>query len=208
MYLGEFIRCLGCWFYMGCWVEISNRSNWWSTAEPTISGGAPFRLNNYMSRTRFDGILVSIRYIDQKVIGYQDGFVHTRKIEEAWNLNMAEQFNPQWINVLDESMMECFGKYAPRFMFVGRKPHHFVNERHTICCGLTFVLWIYQIVEGKDIPQSLGQKEYNQLVKTVSLMLRICRPIFGSDKDFYWTVDFVSPKLLHSSKPKVYMLNL
>ena len=28
MELGEFIRCLGCWFYMGCWVGIPNRRNW------------------------------------------------------------------------------------------------------------------------------------------------------------------------------------
>ena len=40
---GEFIRWLGCWFYMGCWVGILNKRNWWSTAEPKISGGAPFR---------------------------------------------------------------------------------------------------------------------------------------------------------------------
>ena len=25
---GEFIKWLGCWFYMGCWVRISNRNNW------------------------------------------------------------------------------------------------------------------------------------------------------------------------------------
>ena len=26
---GEFIWWLGCWFYMGCWVGITNRRNWW-----------------------------------------------------------------------------------------------------------------------------------------------------------------------------------
>ena len=29
MDLGEFIRWLGCWFYMGCWVGILDRSNRW-----------------------------------------------------------------------------------------------------------------------------------------------------------------------------------
>ena len=53
MYLGEFIRWLGCWLYMVFWVRILNRRNWWPTAEPTISGGAPFRLNTYISSTRF-----------------------------------------------------------------------------------------------------------------------------------------------------------
>ena len=32
MDLGDFICCMGYWFYMGCWVGIFNRGNWWSTA--------------------------------------------------------------------------------------------------------------------------------------------------------------------------------
>ena len=38
---------------MGFCVRILNTTNWWSTEEPTISGGDPFRLNKYISRTRF-----------------------------------------------------------------------------------------------------------------------------------------------------------
>ena len=33
MDLGEIVRWLVCWFCMGYWVGISNRRNWWSTAE-------------------------------------------------------------------------------------------------------------------------------------------------------------------------------
>ena len=66
MYLREFIQCLVCWFYMGFWVEILNRRNWWSTAELTISGGAPFGLNKYMSSNRFESILESLSYTYQK----------------------------------------------------------------------------------------------------------------------------------------------
>ena len=40
---------------------------------------------------------------------------------------MAEEFNPSWINVLDESMMDWFNKYAPVFMCVGRKTHTIGN---------------------------------------------------------------------------------
>ena len=78
---------------------------------------------------------------------------------------MAEEFNPSWVNVLDKSIMEWFEKYAPGFMCVGRKIHPFGNERHNICCGLTYILWRYQIVEGKYCPQPLGKKEYNELGK-------------------------------------------
>ena len=76
--------------------------------------------------------------------------------------------------------MGWINKHAPGFMCVGRKPHHFGNDSHTICCGLTSILWISQIVEGNDLSQPLGQKEYNKLGKTERLMSRMCRPIFGS----------------------------
>ena len=55
------------------------------------------------------------------------GFFHTHQMEEAWNMNMAEEFNPSWINVLDKSMTEWFKKYVPGFMCDGHKPHPFVN---------------------------------------------------------------------------------
>ena len=55
---------------------------------------------------------------------------------------------------------------------------------HTICFGLTSILWISQIVEVIEI-------SLNNLVKrnilseggNVSLMLSMCKPIFGTGKD-------------------------
>ena len=78
---------------MGCWVGIPNRRNWCSKSELTISVGEPFRLNKYMSRTRFEGILGFLRYKVKKDVGYSAGFFHMHKMEDAWNLNMAEEFN-------------------------------------------------------------------------------------------------------------------
>ena len=114
MDLGEFICWLGCCFYMACWVGIPTRKDWWSVSEPSISQGAPFRLGRYMSRGRFDQILSSLRYTNQEV-AYYDGFLHMRQMQEAWNKNMEDEFCPSWINVLDESMMEWFNKFAPGF---------------------------------------------------------------------------------------------
>ena len=68
-------------------------------------------------------------------------------------MNMDEEFNLSWINVLEKIMMEWFNKYAPGFMCDGHKPHPFGNERYTICCGLTSILWIYQKLEVKDLPK-------------------------------------------------------
>ena len=76
--------------YIGFWVGILNRRNWLSTEEPTISGCAHFRLNKYISRTRFEGILGSLRYTYQKYGEYDDGLFHMFKTKETWNLNMVE----------------------------------------------------------------------------------------------------------------------
>ena len=45
-------------------------------------GVLPFIINNYMSRTRFEGILGYLRYRVQKDVGYYDGFFNMYKMEE------------------------------------------------------------------------------------------------------------------------------
>ena len=134
-----------------------------------------------MSCNRFDYILGDLSFMNREV-PYEDGFLQMLQFEESWNQNMDQPFFPSWINVLDESMMEWFNKWAPRFMCVGRKPHPFDNERHTICCDLPSILWREQIMEGKDSPTELGKKKWEDLGNTVGLMLRICEPIFSTGK--------------------------
>ena len=95
---------------------------------------------------------------------------------------MVLQLFPSWIDVLGESMMEWFNKWAPGFMCVGRKPHPFGNDRHTICCALTSIMWRAKIVEGNDRPTQLGPKKWEEMGKTVCLMLRICEPILSTGK--------------------------
>ena len=75
--------------------------------------------------------------------------------------------------------MEWFSKYAPGFFCIGRNHHPFYNERHTICCGLTYISWRGHILEGKDHPQQLGKK-YAEFREKVSLMLRVSKLIFGT----------------------------
>jgi Transposase IS4 len=97
---------------------------------------------------------------------------------------MEDQFDPSWINCLDESMMEWLNQFTcPGFMCVGRKPHPFGNERHTICCALSTIMWHAEIVEGKDRPTQLGQKEFNDLGgPTVGLMVHMTKPIHHTGK--------------------------
>ena len=87
--------------------------------------GAALRLNKYMSMTRFEGILFSLRYKDRKVVEYNYMLFHMRQMEESWSINVAEELNPSWINVTDESMVNWFNKCVPIFMCVGRESHTF-----------------------------------------------------------------------------------
>ena len=58
-------------------------------------------------------------------------------------------------------------------------------------------------MEGKDCPRPLGRKEYYKLGKTVSLMLGICIPIFGSGKSVVLYSIFFVAKVITELKAKV-----
>ena len=105
-------------------------------------------------------------------------------MEEAWNTNIAENFNPSWINVIDYIIMGWYNKFVPGFMCVGRKTHPFGNDSHKICCGLTSILWRAHIVEGKDITAQLVPKIHSEFGRTIGIMLQICEPIFSIGKTF------------------------
>ena len=60
----EFIKWLGIWLVMVCYKGIWGRRYWWSKYDIQIGRGSPFRLNEYMSRVRFEQILAGLKYID------------------------------------------------------------------------------------------------------------------------------------------------
>ena len=59
------------------------------------------------------------------------------------------------------------------------KKRKYWPKGHKICCALTPILWRAQIVKGKDRPTELGKKKWEELGKTVGLMLRMCEPVFS-----------------------------
>ena len=87
-------------------------------------------------------------------------------------------------------------------MCIGRKPPPFGNERDTICCDLTYILWISHIVEGKDHHQQLVKKEYSELGRTASLMLKKCKPIFGTGKAVILESGFCVTKDINEKEAK------
>ena len=58
---GEFLRWLGLWFLMATLMG-PRRRDFGSSAPVDEFEGSPFRLNRWMSRTRFEAILSAMRY--------------------------------------------------------------------------------------------------------------------------------------------------
>ena len=179
---GELLRWLGMWFLMAT-IQGPRRRDFWSTSNPDRFVGAPFRLNDIMSRNRFETILESLRYTDVPTPNYADRFHEVRQLIEMWNANMTDNFLPGWISCLDESMSVWNNKYTcPGFMVVPRKPWPFGNEYHTIACAVSNVLFQVELVEGKDEPRERGQKQFDDLGKTVGLLLRLTKPLWSAGK--------------------------
>ena len=145
--------------------------------------GAPVRLTKYMSLNRFEDILRNLSYTDDNVPAYNEKFFHMRHMEDAWNANMINIFEPSWVSVLGEIIREWVIKYTfPAWMCVGRKPHPFGNQRHTIACGLSKIVWFAEIMEGRDCPRDLRRPDFGEIGKTVGKMLRCTRPICNCAK--------------------------
>ena len=82
--------------------------------------------------------------------------------------------------MLDENIQEWMSKYNfTAWMWVGRNPHPFGNERHTISCGLSTIMWFAEILEGRDRPPERGRPELGEIGKTVGTILRRTRPIWN-----------------------------
>jgi len=179
---GEFLRWLGIWFLIST-IQGPQRREFWSTANVSAFDAAPFRCSEYMSRYRFENILQALSFTDRDPPTFQDRFWEVRDMIKAWVDNMKENFVAGWMNCLDESMSVWTNMFTcPGFMYVPRKPWPFGNEYHTICCGLCGVLFDLELVEGKDRPTELPQPEFDQHGKTVGLLVRLTKSLWGTGK--------------------------
>ena len=109
-----------------------------------MSGDVPFRLNNHMSKNRFKVSLYLFIIQIKRMLNIMMVYYKCIKWNNHVTLTWLESLTHHGF-ILNKSMIEWFDKYAPGFMCVGPKPHPFNNERHTICCVLTYILWRAQI---------------------------------------------------------------
>ena len=182
MVLGEYFCMIGCCLIMACYVGHSARDLF--LKDPiTPPKGAPIGLNHIISGRRLEKITQATSYINFPILEYDEPFFHQRQMEEGWNRNMAEIFDPSWVSVLDESIQEWINCCTrPGCMFVPHNPHPFGNEHHTIACELSKVIYHVEIVEGKDLPRGMGRKEFDEKGATSGLMVRMTKPIWGMGK--------------------------
>jgi len=100
-----------------------------------------------------------------------------------WNENMKEVYVPSWVSCLDESMSIWMTKFTcPGWVFCPRKPHPFGNEYHSICDGLSNIMYAIEIVEGRDAPPQIGQREHEDKGPTVGLLMRLCENLYNTGK--------------------------
>ena len=67
-------------------------------------------------------------------------------------------------------------------MFVPRKPHPMGNEYHTLCCGISGVMYAIELVQGKDRPRQLPAPKFSEYGKTPGLLLRLTESIHHSGR--------------------------
>ena len=82
-------------------------------------------------------------------------------------------------------------------MFVPRKPWPFSNEYHDAGCTQSDIIWSLDLCEGKDLPWDLGEKEYNNLGKTVGLLLQLMKAVWGTGKVFVLNSRFCVLKAIY-----------
>ena len=109
-----------------------------------------------MSSNRFEEIIKHLTFTNIEPPSFTDKFWEIRQMVKVWNTNMRDVFIPGWITCLDESMSVWHNKWTCLgYVFCPWKPHPFGNEYHTICCGLSGLLFAVEMVEGKDRPSEL-----------------------------------------------------
>jgi len=86
-----------------------------------------------------------------------------------------------YLACLDESMSPWTNRWTcPGWTFVPRKPHPFGNEYHSIYCSLCGIMFAILLVEGKDAPDRRPAHPTEAKGKTASLLLRLCKSLYGT----------------------------
>eukprot|EP00956_Cyclotella_meneghiniana_P035814 scaffold118478_cov62-Cyclotella_meneghiniana.AAC.7 len=183
--LGEMIRYIGLRMRIASVGGAFSTEDYWTTQEfDGEENACPYNFREYMSKTRFDNITSALTFTDVPKPAFIDRFWEVRQMIDEWNKNMAAVFYAGWVVCLDESMSIWHNRWTcPGWVFCPRKPHPFGNEYHTACCALCGILFVIELVQGKDYPAELGTPEFeSEYGKTGGLLLRMLKSMFSSGR--------------------------
>jgi hypothetical protein len=95
---------------------------------------------------------------------------------------MQAIFVAAWALCHDESMSIWNNRWTcPGWVFCPHKPWPFGNEYHTARCGLSGIMFMMEMVEGKDHPPQVAER-YSELGKTTGLLMRMLQSYFASGR--------------------------
>ncbi|KAI2500665.1 Transposase IS4 [Fragilaria crotonensis] len=178
----EFLRFMAILFLLGTTQGVQRRM-FWANDMPDIFCGAPFRLHAYMSRRRFEAILKHLKLTTTPPPAFKHPFHPVNDIIDAFNKHTQACFSPSWVSCLDESMSVWTNMWTcPGWVFVPRKPHPKGNEYHSICCGLSGIMFAIELVQGKDRPSQIPNEKYSEHGKTTGLLMRLTESIHHSGR--------------------------
>ena len=181
--LGEFECYIGLWLLMACTGKGFSKDAFWKPYDE-LTNPCPYNFNKYMSQTRFNLITRELRFTNATRPTFTDKFWQVRQLVKAWNDHMAAVFSSSWVICLDESMSIWTSRWTcPGWVFCPRKPHPQGNEYHSACCGKSGIMFVVEMVEGKDRPRELGVREYeSDFGKTGGLLLRLLKTYFSTGR--------------------------
>ena len=95
---------------------------------------------------------------------------------------MHRVFILYWISCLGKSMYICITKFTYLgFVFYHSNPHTKSNEYHTICCGESGIIYIWEIVDGRNHPIARGIPKFDTSsnIKMFGVMIRMTRALWS-----------------------------
>ena len=92
---------------------------------------------------------------------------------------MAKTFKCSKVVCLDEFMSLWSNRWTcPGWTFYSRKMWSMGYEYHSMCCGLSSIMFSIDLVEGKDRPEEALSLDLEKQGPTVSLLLRMCKSLY------------------------------
>ena len=134
----------------------------------------PYNFNLLISKSRFDLISKHLSFAMNSSPTYRDKFQRLRKIIDKQNQNMVEVLDYSQILHYNKSIsLQLNRQTCPGWIFVLRNPQSMSNEYHSMCCGLSSIMFMINLVKERDKLKEVPLLDSQKNSSTISLLLRM-----------------------------------